>query len=90
MEKQDMQDLLLGVDGTMRSIFPSKGDEYSLREAQAWVGGYIEIVKINEDWILVVNEDGIAMGLPHNELASQLVRQPIVGDAAMIQSRRLK
>ncbi len=87
MEKQD---LLLGADGTMRSIFPIKGDEYSLREAQAWVGGYIEIVKINEDWILVVNEDGIAMGLAPNEIASQLVRRHIVGDAAMIQSRRLK
>jgi hypothetical protein len=74
----------------MRSIFPSKGDEYSLREAQSWVGGYIEILVVNEDWILVVNEDGIAMGLAPNEIASQLVRRHIVGDAAMIQSRRLK
>jgi hypothetical protein len=89
MEKEK-QDLLLGVDGTMRSIFPSKGDEYSLREAQAWVGGYIEIVRLDDEWILVVNEDGIAMGLAPNEIASQLVRRHIVGDAAMIQSRRLK
>jgi hypothetical protein len=87
MEKQD---LLLGVDGTMRSIFPSKGDEYSLREAQAWVGGYIEIVQLDAEWILVVNDDGIAMGLPFNARASMIVGCTIVGPAALVQSRRLK
>jgi len=87
MEKQDM---LLGVDGSMTPIAPSKGDEYSLREAQAWVGGYIEIVRLDDEWILVVNEDGIAMDLAVNARASMIVGRTIVGPAALVQSRRFK
>jgi hypothetical protein len=87
MEKKDM---LLGVDGSMTPIAPSKGEEYSLREVQSWVGGYIEIVRLDDEWILVVNEDGLAMGLPFNARASMIVGGTIVGPAALVQSRRLK
>ncbi len=87
MEKQD---LLLGVDGSMTPIAPSKGDEYSLREAQAWVGGYIEIVRLDEEWILVVNEDGLAEGLLFSWRASLIIGRTIVGPAALVQSRRIK
>ena len=83
------QDLLLGIDGSMTPIAPSKGNEYSLREAQAWVGGYIEVVRLDDEWILVVNEDGLTLGLAYNERASLIAGQPIVGPAAIVRSKHL-
>lgn len=38
----------------------------TLRAFQKVVGGYIETVKIAEDFVLIVNEEGRLMGLPEN------------------------
>ena len=83
------QDILLAVDGSMTPIAPSKGDEYTLREAQAWVGGYIEVVRLDDEWILVVNEDGLAMGRDYNARASFIAGRMIVGPAAIVRSEHL-
>jgi hypothetical protein len=58
----------------------------SLRALQEAVGGYIETVPIpqDNDLILLVNEDGLRLGLPPNAQASTLARQPIVGAAVLI------
>ena len=58
-----------------------------LKALQEAVDGYIEIVRIPGDsnMILVVNEDGLLKQLPVNAIASAIARQPIVGNAVMIQ-----
>ena len=55
-------------------------DISSLKKMQELVGGYIEIVVGNEDRVLIVNEEGLLNGLPHNENASLVYGYPLVGD----------
>lgn len=58
----------------------------SLPEAQKIVGGYIELVhpRISPGKTLIVNEDGHPLGLPPNEVGTQLYGGPIVGDIIVI------
>lgn len=63
---------------------PANGKVFTLPELQKAVGGYIEIVILNDFLAMVVNEEGHIHGLPYNEGASMLYwasgrRSPIVG-----------
>jgi hypothetical protein len=49
-------------------------DDPSLKEAQAFVGGTVEMVSVN-DGILLVNEDGKSKNLPINDEANRLYEQ---------------
>lgn len=60
----------------------------TLEDLQAFVGGYIERVRVAEDKSLVVNEEGLLQGLPFNARASVLYGvhihgQPILGPALL-------
>jgi hypothetical protein len=70
-------------DGKNVVVKPKNGKEFTLEEAQAYVGGYVEIAPTMPDigCILLVNEEGHMRGLPHNEVASKVAAQHIVGDA---------
>ena len=80
---------LYKVNGDTETVTPKKDLLFSLEEMQAFVGGYIEMVAIPGDvkhasggkGILIVNEEGLMMGLPLNRQASILAHRPIVGDA---------
>jgi hypothetical protein len=39
---------------------------------RSWVGGYVECLPFTDTTEAYVNEDGIALGLPRNELATKL------------------
>lgn len=39
-------------------IRPENGKEFKLAEVQKYVAGYIEIVRLNDEQIMVVNEEG--------------------------------
>ena len=65
-----------------------EGDFWSLEELQAFVGGYIELVRVpygylnSGSFLLVVNEEGIPKGLPLNFLATIISgSSQIYGDA---------
>lgn len=45
--------------------------ENSLEELQAAVGGYIETVAITTDTIMICNEEGKLLGMPHNIYINQ-------------------
>jgi len=64
---------LIRADGTVQD-YPPKGSTYSLQEMQTAVGGYIEIIRLGEDHLMVLNEEGKLNGLPHNDLATRLCR----------------
>ena len=73
---------------TLRKI-EKKEDSPSLSDAQKFVGGWVELVKV-KDGILLIDEEGKLKDKPVNELASKLYfdtygdQDIIVGDAIYI------
>ena len=67
----------------------SKNDDPSLSDAQKFVGGYVEVVQVN-DGILIVDEEGKLKDKPVNEVASKMYADKygdediIVGDAIYV------
>lgn len=47
----------------------------SLEEAQTFVGGYVEVVRLNDDSQLLLNENGILEGLPPNRHATRMAKE---------------
>ena len=61
----------------------------SLEELQQAVDGYIETIyyrneQMQEDWVMVVNEEGLIKGFSHNHVASNIVGRYIVGDVVCL------
>jgi len=52
----------------------------TLKEMQELVGGYIEFVYTEKKIVLIVNEEGLIISLPVNQMASEIADQVIVGD----------
>ena len=67
----------------------SKKDDPSLSDAQKFVGGWVEVVQVN-DGILIIDEEGKMKNKPVNEIASKMYADKygdadvIVGDAIYI------
>jgi len=55
----------------------------TLQDMQAAVGGWIEPVD-TKDYTMMVNEDGLLIGLPLNPAASSLTGRYIVGNVCMV------
>ena len=75
------------ADGTIiDNIVPENGTDFQLGELQKIVGGYIEIVSLLDNEIMVINEEGKLIDLPINEKATELYNEVdgfydyIVGD----------
>jgi hypothetical protein len=82
------------TDGTSQVVTPQHGSEFTLKELQAFVGGYIEIVRLDEQSIMIVNEDGHAMGLALNNMGTQLYAGqqtgfPVVGDVLVCSAKEV-
>ena len=60
----------------------SVGDTFSLAELQEYVGGYIELVRMDQT-LMVVNEEGALLGLPVNYRASAIAGFVIRGNAVV-------
>ena len=73
---------------TLKEI-QSKNDDPSLSDAQKFVGGWVEVVRVN-DGILIIDEEGKLKDKPVNEVASKMYADKygdediIVGDAIYI------
>ena len=67
----------------------SKEDSPSLSEAQKFVGGWVEVVQVN-DGVLIIDEEGKLKDKPVNQVASKMYADKygdediIVGDAIYI------
>jgi len=67
---------LINTDDMVTEIGPGGGrSTFTLEELQKLVGGYIEIVSLANGDLLVVNEDGMALGLPTNERATMIAER---------------
>ena len=74
-------------NGDFQETQPNNGSTFELEEMQEIVGGYIEIVRLNDGRVIIVNEDGLSLNLPVNIEATNILRrdhsttQYIVGNA---------
>ena len=83
---------VLASDGSSREFLPANRKDYTLDELKEVVGGYIEIISLPDDFLMVLNEEGKLKGLPFNEQASQLIPPTdyIVGDVLICKSKRIE
>lgn len=69
---------------TTRYIFDTPP---TLEEAQREVGGYVELVMLEDRSQMLVNEEGLIYGLDINIEASILAKRRIVGNALVLSGR---
>lgn len=63
---------ILRTNGTWDNVQPANGSDFSLQEVQAIVGGYVELVRLWDGRIMLINEEGKLEGLPLNAEATRL------------------
>lgn len=61
---------LYEVGCIVKDVQPKNGEKISLEEAQALVDGYVELVHLNDDNILLCDEEGLLKHKPINTLAT--------------------
>lgn len=85
METCEKADALLMADGPKSEVWPRSTEEgYSLRELYEHTRSEIvQIIRLPDGWILVVDEEGLLNRKPVNLYASMLAGQTIVGDALL-------
>jgi hypothetical protein len=82
---------LIKSSGEITPIAPKNGKSFDLQELQGYVGGYIELVRLSDGKVMVVNEEGKLHGLPVNQMASAIyLRDSIVGDVVVCTNRQVK
>lgn len=78
------------ANGEVCDVTPRNGKDFSLDELQAFVHGYIELVYLGNDMVMVVNEEGKLLGLPRNTKATQMYPLDIiVGDVLVCHSNQI-
>ena len=83
--------ILIKADGTQEKVAPLNGENFELSQLQGFVGGLIELVPLDEGQaVMVVNEEGLLVGLEPNPVASILAGQYIVGDVLLTPSEMIK
>lgn len=63
---------------------PADGKRYTLEEIQKMVGGFFQIVSLEDKYIVLADEDGLSKKLPYNEFASHLYGKHLVGNVAVV------
>jgi len=76
-------------------ITPNKMKEFHkktiiLKEMQKFVGGYIEIIHLPKNKIMVVNEEGLLKKLPLNITAANIAERQIVGNVIVMSEKDMK
>lgn len=78
------------TDGREIAVKPKNGTDFSLEELQEVVGGYIEIIYVKGNDIMVLNEEGKLIGLPINDKVSELAGELIVGNVLVCDTKMVK
>lgn len=89
---------IINTDGTTQTVEPKNGTDFKLEELQEIVGGYIEIVDLNNGQILVINEEGKLNNLEVNSPATSIAHQAgaiyawdcIVGNVLLCNSNQVR
>lgn len=88
---------LLRTDGTRQNIAPQNGTDFQLEELHALLGGYVEVVKLDDGRLLLVNDNGKIKQLAINPQATVLLWEftdsladVIVGDAVLCNDHEVR
>lgn len=72
-------------NGQIITTEPSNGTDFSLKELQEIVGGYIQVIYLPDNQVMVINEEGKLDGLEYNDNATEILEEVmddfIVGNA---------
>lgn len=49
---------IVSINDSIEEIAPRNGSDFTLEEAQSYVEGYIETIRLTDEQIMIVNEDG--------------------------------
>lgn len=88
--------LIYRTNGYIETVEPKDGYDFRLEELQKIVGGFIEIIRIDDVRTMVVNEEGKLNGSELNPQATKIYRSAIggydviVGDALLCYSEQVK
>lgn len=80
---------------TNGEIIDLEDNQLQLEQMQKVVGGYIEIVRLKNGWLVVCNEEGKLIGLEENPVATLVCNvngfnDLIVGDVIICESKYIK
>lgn len=67
------------VDGTEEVVEPADDKEFTLRELQAFVGGYVQMVEFPDGTEIWVHEEGKLLNFPINRKATALWAEAFKG-----------
>lgn len=91
-----MKAILIKTTGDETEIEPECGQYFGLRELQNYVGGYIEVVHLEDGRLMILNEEGNLLGLPQNKIATVMAhnaatqRNGIVGDVVVCDDNQME
>lgn len=88
-----METLWITTDGKVSPVIPENGTDFTLDELQGFVGGYIEIVWLNDGRCMIVNEEGKLDNLKFNTVATKLYNKNsdhIVGNVLVSDPKYIK
>lgn len=80
---------IIQANGETIDVNPQNGNDFKLAELQTIVDGYIEIIWLPNEEIMVINEEGKLIGLPINNEATKIYHDAfgfndvIVGDVLL-------
>ena len=87
---------IIATNGSRRNVQPANGTNFTPEELQTIVGGYIELVELNEKTTMVVNEEGKLIPLSFNFEASRIFsthhpasKDFIVGDVLVCKTEQI-
>lgn len=82
--------ILIKTSGEKTEVKPANGESFSLKEVQEYVGGYVEMFRVNGKKYLF-NEEGLLHDLPSNAKATEELEkdcnqavQTLVGDVLIL------
>lgn len=86
---------IIMTNGVTIGIKPKNGTDFSLEELQTIVDGHIEVLRLTDEQIMIVNEEGKLNGLSFNAKATRMVREAgyddfIVGDVLVCHTNMVK
>lgn len=89
-----MNMIIKAKDNKVIPVWPKNGTDFQLDELREIVGGFIEIVYLDDkkQHLMVVNEEGKLLGLQPNVLATHLYNcnDVIVGDVLICENDKIK
>ena len=85
---------IIKANGDRMFVEPENKKEFTLKELQGFVGGYIQIVETRDSRLIVLNEEGKLNKLPTNGIATAYYKygkkDVIVGDVIIINKDQIR